>query len=217
MKGVDYAFLAKMAEEYGVALDTDNLESSEEVEVKREKARVDRMVQMEGVLTQLHHKHALTHKVCKFCQQPFTTNYCYVEYCSDSCRNDEFLRKYGIAYDKVKTKPPQSFWEYEDVIILPPDLTQNLYEYAKFIVDNYDELMRRSQERQEVLREESLQELTTLVESVPEFVVPAAEPEPYTPHNPSEEAGGETQSDPSQPGLGLSDLDFDLPDFPFSA
>src|SRR5690349_16663885 len=116
-KGPDMAFLAALMQEYtGKDVKAEDLEDYETLSNRKATENEQKLLESEGLLKMLHHKHSMLFKNCKFCRQQFTTNYCYQEYCSDSCRDDEFRQKYGITIRELKIKPVSSFWEYEPVL-----------------------------------------------------------------------------------------------------
>lgn len=108
-----------------------------EYEKEEENKRENKMIAFEGVTLQAHHKHALMMKKCRRCGHVFQTSYCYVALCSDECRRAEFKESYGIEWDALKR--PQSFWEMEKPLVVPPEIVENLAEWARYFLAQYDQ------------------------------------------------------------------------------
>lgn len=109
-----------------------------EYEKEEENKRENKMIAFEGVTLQAHHKHALMMKKCRKCNRAFQTSYCYVALCSDECRRAEFKEAYGIEWDALKR--PQSFWEMEKPLVVPPEIVENLAEWARYFLSQYDQV-----------------------------------------------------------------------------
>lgn len=131
------ALAAEIAAKEGVELAPvesipDPVEYMRQEEAKKE----ERSLAFEGVLLQAHSKHALMMKKCRVCGHAFQTSYCYVSFCSDLCRKEEFRQRFHVDFDRLK--PPASFWEYEKEILVPPDTLTKLYGWAKELVRQYE-------------------------------------------------------------------------------
>lgn len=109
-----------------------------EYERQEENKRENKMIAFEGVSLQAHHKHALMMKKCRKCNRAFQTSYCYVALCSDECRRAEFQEAYGIEWDALKR--PQSFWEMEKPIVVPPEIVEGLAEWARYFLEQYEKV-----------------------------------------------------------------------------
>lgn len=129
---------ARIAAQYGLEVDTDSIVHADEIQAEKEVARQANTNALEVVLNTLHHKHATMLKICGYCREKFYTTYCYHNFCSDRCRTAEFIEHFGV--DPAKLRPPASFWEYEDVGVVPTALTQKLYGWAKFLVTQFESL-----------------------------------------------------------------------------
>lgn len=137
----DMAFLAKMMQEHAAKTGTEVVDVSSVV-VKEDRAEQDernrtlRMQETELVLRSQHYRHSLMFKTCAECGATFQTNFCYVGFCSDSCRNDAFYKRFHVKASRIRT--PQEF-EHEPFGIVSPEMTEGLYRWAKSFVSSYDE------------------------------------------------------------------------------
>lgn len=137
-----------LAAKYGIVIE-ETAEPDEEYstisasEVRRANRRsaLDYTNSLEVVINSLHHEHASTMKVCKFCGEQYITTYCYHQYCSDRCRDLEFRQHFGI--DPHTLQLPPSEWTYEDVGVVPPYFTKRLYEWAKSLTTRFESLTDR--------------------------------------------------------------------------
>jgi hypothetical protein len=158
-KGPDMGFLAALMKEYtGEDVKAEDLADYETISNRKASESEQRLLESEGLLKMLHHKHSMLFKICRYCKRQFTTNYCYQECCSESCREDEFRSKYGITLRELKVKPTSSFWEYEPVLSIATGTLEALYEFSQWVIDNYEGLKERSLEEDQRKAEQSLEE-----------------------------------------------------------
>ncbi len=195
-KEVDLAFLAGLAASFNIDLDVAEIDTVDVIEEKREVRKVSLMIEQEGVLRQLHHRHSLTMKTCVYCKGTFQTNYCYVEHCSAECRDRAFKAQYGISWASLRSQitPPQSFWEYEDTIILVPKLVEELYYWAKNFIKDYDQIRKESLEQNQETLLVDQERLDSLLAWEPESSEPEALIDSYTEDSLSLELDDDSQS-----------------------
>jgi hypothetical protein len=181
---------AIMAEQ-GQSLDIDlsSVPTPIEYERQREDTKERNILAIEGVLRQQHYKHGLMLVTCKECNEKFQTNYCYVRYCSDTCRYESFRKHYGIEYGKVKT--PTSYWEYETPIVVPPDLLRGLVGWARELVRQYEALPDTMQNQ----TPEEDQDYTPILEDY-EPVGLSSKPEIESPTSSTEESSSSLPASP---------------------
>lgn len=110
-------------------------EATTEAEIKE--ARAASVASTEAVLKSLHYPHSLMMKKCEWCGFVFSTNYCYVSLCSQSCRKQYFFARYGIRWNDLSGP---AFGEYEAPQIVDPKVSASLYEWAKAYVADYENL-----------------------------------------------------------------------------
>lgn len=140
-KGPDMAFLAKMMEEHAAKTGAAVVDVAA-VTVLEDRAELDdrnrtlRMQETELVLRSQHYRHSLMFKNCAECGATFQTNFCYVGFCSDSCRNDAFYKRFHVTVTRIKT--PQEF-EHEPFGIVSSEMTEGLYQWAKSFVSDYED------------------------------------------------------------------------------
>lgn len=219
--GPDMDFLASMLQQYGgQGADQVKVEEFKPLEDAKERTERNRqltMTEMEAVLKSQHHRHSLMFKTCSECGGTFQTNYCYVGYCSDTCRRDAFFRRFHVSWDRIR--PAQEF-EYEDFAVVTPEKTEALYQWAKGFVESYEDFIARTPERpRPSLSPEDAR--TALDRKEEEYSVEEQEDysSPYTPESPSTTEESEVPKSPPAPssnqfGGGLN-LDDEVPSFSF--
>lgn len=129
---------AKIAAQYGLEVDTESIVHADEIKQEKAKVRQANSNALEVIINQMHYKHATMLKRCVWCKQEFYTTYCYHQFCSDVCRVAEFKEHFKI--DPAKLKPPASYWEYEEIGVVPTDLTKKLYGWAKYLISQFESL-----------------------------------------------------------------------------
>lgn len=137
-KGPDMAFLAAMLKEYGgegADQAVENVKPLDDAKELAERNRKQTTLEMEAVLKHQHYAHSLMFKTCARCKSTFQTNYCYVGYCSDSCRRDAFRDRFHVDWGRVR---PATEFEYEEFAVVSPDKTKALYQWAKGFVESYE-------------------------------------------------------------------------------
>jgi len=114
----------KLAEQAGVEVE-EEVKSNKQLEREYAKKKEQDSRALDGILLSQHHVHAMMVRVCSWCGAKFQTNFCYQAVCSEECRVAEFMDHFKV--DPRKLTLPQSFWEYEPVIIVEPKVLAGLY------------------------------------------------------------------------------------------
>lgn len=135
-KGLE--LFAKYQKEAGEApLDVTEITREATTEAEIKEARAAAVSSTEAVLKSLHYPHSLMMKKCEWCGFVFSTNYCYVSLCSQSCRKQYFFARYGIRWNDLNGP---TYGEYEAPQIVDTKVSANLYEWAKAYVADYEKV-----------------------------------------------------------------------------
>lgn len=102
-----------------------------------ELTRQDKSLQAEGVLLFLQKPMGFVTKLCRWCEQPFETNYRSVAYCSDDHRA-KALKRDGIIWSPYKSAEER--WGGEPPLVIPPEARKRLLEWAKILVEKESEI-----------------------------------------------------------------------------
>lgn len=132
------ALAAQIAEKNGMSLNTNEILKHDEIQAEKEVAKRVHSNALELVINQLHHQHASMMKTCVWCKEPFMTNYCYHQFCSDTCRVAEFIDHFKVDPAKLQLAP--SFYVYEEIGVVPVELTKKLVLWAQYIVNQFESL-----------------------------------------------------------------------------
>lgn len=177
--------LKKMAAEQGGTLDMSALLALRDNPVVREGATPE----VESVLRSLHKPHTFMMRKCKYCGEPFQTNYCYTAYCSDICITED-LRKIGVAYDpfvkkrwehrmyvtgSVGDEVMQQWWRYEPPEYISSQMLSTLETWAHAFLADLGRLRAEAEAHESRQFEEAMQEFD---QSFPAKIAQARTPDP---------------------------------------
>lgn len=139
--------LAKLAAAQGGILDTSSIDNF--------KSQIEHTREAETVMRSLHKPHAYMIKKCKRtqCQQPFSTNYCSMSYCSDACLAAD-MRLLGINWDPYRMKRWESsmyasnsgiIYRYEDPETISTQTLLELKSWAEMFLKEFARLEETAQ------------------------------------------------------------------------
>lgn len=148
-----------------------------------EHEEISKAHEADAVLLSLHYPHKMTVKKCKYCGEPFATNYCFVGYCSHSHRK-KALAEFGIEWNH----DGQPVWgRHEPPLIVNFPTILKLEAWANWLLTQMAQLKDQCLEGLEIELEDAVYESVPRIETEPASALVVA---PETRDSPLTEVSG---------------------------